>query len=64
MARPKTLTEEQRKANRARWQKKYMGKVKSYYKDYPKLRECYRYAIKCLRLSVIINAVLAVTTVL
>lgn len=63
MARPK-VTEEKRKANLARAQKKYHEKIMSYYHDYPNLREGYRYAIKCLRRSVIVNAVLAVTTVL
>ena len=64
MARPKTLTEEQKKAALYKAQKKYMAKVRFYYKDYPNLEECYRYAVKCLRRSVIINGVLLITAVL
>lgn len=64
MARPTTLTDEQRKANLFKIQKKYRDKVMSYYHDYPNLKECYHYAIKCLRRSVIINGVLLITAVL
>ncbi len=64
MARLKTLTEEQKKATLYKIQKKYRDKVMSYYHDYPNLRECYRYAIKCLRRSIIFNAVLLITTTL
>ena len=64
MTRTKTLTEEQRKANRAKCQKKYMDKVWYYYHDYSNLEECYHFAAKCFRRSVFLNAILLVTTVL
>lgn len=64
MARPKTLTDEQKKAALAKAQKKYHDKVRFYYHDYPNLEECYNFAVKCLRWSVIINAILLITAVL
>lgn len=64
MARPKTLTEEQKRANLYKLQKKYRDKVMFYYHDYPHLEECYLFAAKYLRRSIFLNAVLLVTTVL
>lgn len=64
MARTKTLTDEQKKVTLYKAQKRYRDKVMFHHHDYPNLKECYRYAIKCLRRSVILNAILAVTTVL
>jgi endonuclease IV len=60
----KTLTEEQKKAKKYASQKKYMAKVWSHHHYYPNLEESYHFTIKCFLWSVILNAVLLITTVL